>query len=247
VRVNEICPSQAVPQLWEPVPGQEIENAGHVWACAATPSSNETVIARRTEARIPCPARMKSLHRPDLYGWSRFDEARDIDFNSVAWVREGGNVLIDPLELSAHDEQHLKKLGGASLIVITNSEHRRACDRLATLFGAKVLLPRAEGGTLGHGDTVVPGLVAFELNGSKTPGELALILDGTTLITGDLIRAQRGGRLNLLPDAKLKDKAKALDSIRALLETNPKLDAVLVGDGWPVFRDGAARLKEMLG
>jgi glyoxylase-like metal-dependent hydrolase (beta-lactamase superfamily II) len=189
---------------------------------------------------------MKSLHRPDLYGWSRFDEARNLDFNSVAWVREGGNVLIDPLELTAHDRDHLEKLGGVALIVITNSEHRRACESVAAAFGAKVLMPRGEGGSLGHGDAVVPRLTAFEMHGSKTPGELALVLDDTTLITGDLIRAQRGGRLNLLPDAKLKDKAKALESVRALIAAHPKIDAVLVGDGWPAFRDGLTRLKELV-
>ncbi|MBK7857780.1 MAG: MBL fold metallo-hydrolase [Archangiaceae bacterium] len=188
---------------------------------------------------------MKSLHRPDLYGWSRFDEARNLDFNSVAWVRPGGNVLIDPLELSPHDAQHLTQLGGAKLIVVTNSEHRRASEALAKQLDARVLTPRAEGGTLGHLDQPVPGLVAFELHGSKTPGELALVLEGTTLITGDLIRGQRGGSLNLLPDAKLKDKARALESIRALLAANPRLDAVLVGDGWPVFRDARARLEEL--
>ena len=187
---------------------------------------------------------MKSLHRSDLFGWSRFDEARDIDFNSVLWVRPGGNVVIDPLELSAHDAEHLKKLGGAAIAVITNSEHRRAVEKLSGV--QKILMPRGEGGTLGHGDEIVPGLRAFELHGSKTPGELALILEETTLITGDLIRAQRGGRLNLLPDAKLKDKAKALESIRGLIDQHPRLEAVLVGDGWPVFRDGLARLKELV-
>ena len=38
---------------------------------------------------------MKSLHRPDLYQWSRFDEARNVDFHGTLWVRPGGNVLID--------------------------------------------------------------------------------------------------------------------------------------------------------
>ena len=38
---------------------------------------------------------MKSLHRPDLLGWSRFDEKRNVDFCGVAWIRPGGNVLID--------------------------------------------------------------------------------------------------------------------------------------------------------
>ena len=48
---------------------------------------------------------MKSLHRGDLHGWSVFDETRDVDFNSVLWVRPDGNVLFDPLPLSAHDER----------------------------------------------------------------------------------------------------------------------------------------------
>ena len=47
---------------------------------------------------------MKSLHRPDLYTWSTFDEARDVDFHGLCWHRPEGNVLIDPLPLSAHDQ-----------------------------------------------------------------------------------------------------------------------------------------------
>ena len=197
---------------------------------------------------------MKSLHRADVFGWSRFDEQRNLDFNSVVWVREAGNVVVDPLELGAHDAQHLEKLGGAAWVVITNSEHVRAAAQVVKAFGAKVLGPAAEREALplpvhrwlAHGDEVVPGLTALELHGSKTPGELALLLEGTTLITGDLVRGQRGGRLNLLPDAKLKDKARAIASLRAVVEAHPQLEAVLVGDGWPVFAGGRARLAELL-
>ena len=46
---------------------------------------------------------MKRLHRNDIYGWSVFDEGRNIDFHSVLWVRPGGNIAIDPLPLSEHD------------------------------------------------------------------------------------------------------------------------------------------------
>ncbi len=53
---------------------------------------------------------MKKLHRPEFFGWSRFDEARNIDFHSLLWVRPGGNVLVDPLPLSPHDEAHLAAL-----------------------------------------------------------------------------------------------------------------------------------------
>jgi hypothetical protein len=83
------------------------------------------------------------------------------------------------------------------------------------------------------------------MRGSKTPGELALLLERTTLVTGDLIRAHRPDVLHLLPPAKLTDVAAAKDSVQALL-TLPDLRAVLVGDGWPVFRDARARLAEIL-
>jgi glyoxylase-like metal-dependent hydrolase (beta-lactamase superfamily II) len=85
----------------------------------------------------------------------------------------------------------------------------------------------------------------IELQGSKTPGELCVILEEDTLVAGDLLRGHRAGRLNLLPDAKLADKAQAIASLERLVALE-RLDAVLVGDGWPVFRAGAAALRELL-
>ena len=196
---------------------------------------------------------MKRLHRDHLFGWSVFDPSRNIDFHGVAWVRRDGNVLVDPVPMSEHDEAHLRDLGGASTIVITNSDHVRDAPALAEKFGARLLGPRGEqdqfpircDGWLAQDDTVVPGLIAHALSGSKTPGELALTLEGTTLITGDLIRAHEGGRLCLVPDAKLADPAAARASARRLAAL-PGIDAVLVGDGWPVFRHAAEALRELV-
>lgn len=193
---------------------------------------------------------MKRLHRTDLYGWSVFNQDRNIDFHSVLWVREDGNVAIDPLPLSEHDQAHLQELGGLGTIVITNSDHVRAAKSLADLTGARILGPAAERDRidcddwLSDGDEVVPGLLAISLEGSKTPGELALLLEDTTLITGDLIRAHEAGRLCLLPDAKLSDKTAALASLRRLAAL-AQIEAVLPGDGWPVFRDGALALARL--
>ena len=92
---------------------------------------------------------------------------------------------------------------------------------------------------------MVPGLRVVELHGSKTPGELALILEDTTLITGDLIRGHVLGQLNLLPDPKLGDRGAAFESVRKLAAL-AKIEAVLVGDGWPLGRDGHARLGELV-
>jgi hypothetical protein len=193
---------------------------------------------------------MKRLHRNDLYGWSLFDEGRNIDFHSVLWVRPGGNVVIDPLPLSEHDQAHLESLGSLSTIVITNSDHERASKSLADATGARIVGPEGErerltcDAWLGDGDEVVAGLTAITLEGSKTPGELALLLEETTLITGDLIRAHEAGKLCLLPDQKLSDKEKAVASLRRLADW-PLIETVLTGDGWPVFRGGAQALADL--
>jgi hypothetical protein len=205
---------------------------------------------RLSEARTSF---MKSLHRPTLFGWSVFDESRNVDFNSVLWTEPAGNVVIDPLPLSPHDEKHLMALGGARVVVITNSDHVRDARRFSELTGARLIGPRAERDAfpipcdewVGEGDEPVPGLRVFELEGSKTRGELALLLGGHTLVTGDLVRAQQAGRLNLLPNAKLTDRDRAAASVRRLAELL-SVDAVLVGDGWSVFRDGRRALDELV-
>lgn len=195
---------------------------------------------------------MKLLHRPDLYAWSRFDESRNIDFNSYVWQRPEGNVVIDPLPLSAHERARLEQLGGARFIVITNSDHTRDVATLRTWTNAAVFGPAGERDSfpvacdhwLADGDAIVPGLVALTLPGSKTPGELALVLEDATLITGDLVRAHRAGGLDHLPAAKLIDRAQAIASLRRLTALD-RVDAVLPGDGWPVFRAGHAALVEL--
>lgn len=197
---------------------------------------------------------MKRLHRQDLFCWSTFAERLDIDFNAFAWIRQGGNVLIDPLPMTEHDRKHLRELGGAAWIVVTNSAHVRGAKELAAELGAKIAGPAAEregfpipcDRWLKDGDEVVPGLRVLEMEGSKTPGELALMLEDTTFIAGDLLRSHRAGELMLLkPEQNLKDRSKALASLRRVLAYE-RLQAVLVGDGWCVFRDGRKLLEEFL-
>lgn len=200
---------------------------------------------------------MKLLHRPDLFCWSGFDRARNVDFNGYAWVRPGGNVLVDPMPMDTHDLHHLVGLGGAAWIVLTNSDHVRAAVELAAILGARVAGPAAEADTfplrcdrwLADGDEVVPGLDVLALDGSKTPGELALLLEGTTLITGDLVRAHRAGGLMALPEGKLSDPAAAARSV-ARLAALSQVEVVLVGDGWPLLsggRQALARLAQGMG
>ncbi len=196
---------------------------------------------------------MKSLHKNNFYCWSDFDEDRNIDFHSYLWVREAGNIAFDPLPLSIHDRNHLDSLGTLSAIVISNSDHIRDAEKLAEETGAEVWGPSAEKENfplkcskwLSECKEVVEGLDVYCMSGSKTEGELAFIIEKDTLISGDLIRAHRGGSLCMLPDTKLKDIGMAKASVKRLASMSG-MAAILPGDGWPVFRDGERVLSELL-
>ena len=99
-------------------------------------------------------------------------------------------------------------------------------------------------GQITNGDEPISGIEIFSFNGSKTPGELAVLIDETTLITGDLIRAHEGGCLCIIPDAKLKNKDLAVKSIKRMASIK-KIQAVIPGDGWPVFNQGHEALFEL--
>jgi hypothetical protein len=197
---------------------------------------------------------MKRLHRPDLLAWSVYDVGQRMDFNGLLWARAGGNVVVDPVPLAEHDRRELEELGGAAAVVITNSSHVRAAREIAAWTGAALLGPAGERAGfpvecarwLADGDEPFPGLAVRELHGSKTDGELALVLEDTTAVFGDLVRAQRAGALSLLPAAKLRDPSRATESLRRFRRLHPRVEHVLVGDGWCAFRNGGALLDELL-
>jgi len=70
------------------------------------------------------------------------------------------------------------------------------------------------------------------------------VLERSTLITGDLVRAFRAGALDILPDAKLSNRSEAVASVLRLVAL-ADVDAVLPGDGWPVFRNAQQALREL--
>jgi len=196
---------------------------------------------------------MKSLHKNNLFCWSQFDEDRNIDFHSYLWVREAGNVVFDPLPLTAHDKSHLHALGKVSHIILSNSDHVRNAKALASETGAQIWGPAAEKDAfpiecstwLIEGKGVLDGLDVYCLAGSKTAGELAFVIEAETLLTGDLIRAHSGGKLCILPEGKLKNVADAAASVKRLAAIEG-INAILPGDGWPIFRDGQKVMSELV-
>ncbi len=196
---------------------------------------------------------LKALHRNNLFCWSQFNEDRNIDFHSYLWVGEAGNVVFDPLPMTTHDKKHLNSLGSVSHIILSTSDHVRDAVNLAGETGADIWGPAGEqqdfpiqcSRWLSEAQALLEGLDVYAVNGSKTKGELFFIVDGVTLITGDLIRAHNGGKLCILPEAKLQDRNQAVESVRRLAAIEG-IVAILPGDGWPVFRDGATVLTELI-
>ena len=180
---------------------------------------------------------MKRIH-DDLFCWSVFNEPRQIDFNGHLWVREAGNVLIDPVPMLDCDLRQLEELGGAAVIVVTNRDHEREAAAFRERTGARIvaypddapLLTAAVDDTVADGDEIVPGLRAVHLGHGKSPGEIALYWpDRATILSGDLIVGAPVGRLSLLMDDKLADAPAAALACRKLLALH--FDTMLVGDG----------------
>ena len=179
--------------------------------------------------------------------WSVWQPDRSVFFNSYFLKRSDGNIVVDPLAWTPDDEAQMRDGGGVAWIVITNRDHERKSRDLARLFGAKIaagaldapLLSGPVDLELHEEDTTFTGLQIIELHGMKSPGEMALHLpDQKTAIVGDALWGDPAGSVRLLPDEKLLDPRAAVLSLRKLWAL--RLDALLVGDGAPIFHDADA-------
>jgi glyoxylase-like metal-dependent hydrolase (beta-lactamase superfamily II) len=197
---------------------------------------------------------MKRLLVANFYSWSVFSDARQIDFNGHLWVREGGNVVIDPVAISEADLAQLKELGGASLIVLTNRDHARMTELLGEETGAQVVAHEDDAGsfpfpvdrTVVEGEEIVPGMEVLHLRYGKSPGEIALVWPslGAAFIS-DLVWGGPSGAFSFLPDEKLADPRRAALELRKLL-AYPQVTTILVGDGHSIFGTARERLLECL-
>ncbi len=196
---------------------------------------------------------MQPLSIPGLFTWSVWQPDRNVFFNSYFIGRDDGNIVVDPLAWTPQDEAEMRERGGVAWIIITNRDHERRSRDLAALFAAKIaaserdapLLSGPVDRILREGDKVFPGIAIIELEGLKSPGEIALhLLRHKTTIVGDSLWGDPAGRVRLLPDEKLLDPKKAVLSLRKLWAL--QLDALLVGDGACIFHGADAVIGEYL-
>jgi len=196
---------------------------------------------------------MKQVLFSDMYSWSVFSEPRQIDFNGHLWRRPDGNVLIDPVAMTAADLEQFDALGGAAFIVVTNRDHERQAAFFKERSGAQIIAHRQDADLLEHkadravedNDEIVPGLRAVHLPHGKSPGEIALYWPERRLVlAGDLVVGAPIGKFTLLMDDKLADPPKAALGLRRLLQLD--FDGVLVGDGHSILQNARSLLIDCL-
>jgi uncharacterized cupin superfamily protein len=202
------------------------------------------------------------LSIPGVWMWSAWQPDRAMAFNSYLFERTqaedgDGAVVVDPLPLDEAALAWIASRGGVRTVVLTNRDHARAAQLFRERFGARVLAHAVEAplfdipidATFADGAEVFPGARAVSLPFGKTPGEVAIhVPRARCAVVGDAVIGAPAGSLSLLPDEKLEDPARFVLSLRALWALH--LDALLLGDGQPVFQaadDALATLLERRG
>lgn len=184
-----------------------------------------------------------SLEKVDekVYTWFRYSAMLGYDLNGYYVCGEEGNLLVDPPELTDDELDEMETLGEPELILITNHTHWRGTAAHLERWPAQVAaheievprLPRVDR-TVAEGD-VLPGGGRVVFTPGKSLGEIALYFPqgGGTLLVGDLLIGQPAGRVRVLPDEKLEDKERLMESLRKVASL--RFETLLVGDGQPIF------------
>lgn len=192
-----------------------------------------------------------------------------VPLTGSAYRAPNGEVLwIDPPDPGAH-EAELLKLGQPSHILVTFRDHDRAVAELARRYGAKVWVPKGQGGSLAADvefgeDTELPGglkalsmpamgygehALHTEAYGKRFAfiGDAVFNLDGGEtffLVKPLAFRSHGHGPLRMKRDYRGGDTAAAPGQLQRLLDL--KLDTLFLSHG-PAVHDADRELRACLG
>jgi hypothetical protein len=158
---------------------------------------------------------------------------------SVALVRDGGVVLVDPVDAPGLDEAVLglgRPLGVATLL----DRHRRDAAAIAARLGVPRLLPRALGGP-GLGLEGVEERTVLDRFWKETLlwlPDLRLLVCVETLGTGRFYLAGGRDQLGVHPLARLLRVRRAFEGLEP--------DTIAVGHGRPLRSNATAELRRVL-
>lgn len=190
---------------------------------------------------------------PGVFTWAWFSERHGYDFNGYLLRAPGGNVVVDPVEMSDATLDAIAR-EGVSLILLTNRNHTRASVRVRERTGAPVAIhaadaphARAQGAVvdreLSFGERVGP-FVALDAHG-KSPGEVAFHWpERRLLVVGDACVGNPAGACGLLPEKVIDDVAALKASLARL--AGVEFEGLLLGDGVPLTAGGRDALRALV-
>jgi uncharacterized cupin superfamily protein len=161
-----------------------------------------------------------------------------MSFNSYLFRSGDGLVAVDPLEADGEVLEWMASLGGVHTIVITNRDHQRAAPSLASRFRCRIVDAAKDG------EEVFPGAFAVPVPFGKSPEFAVHLRAYHAAIIGDALIGSPAGSLSLLPDEKLEDPQRFVFALRRIWGL--QLEALLLGDGQPLFSGADALLGALL-
>jgi glyoxylase-like metal-dependent hydrolase (beta-lactamase superfamily II) len=191
---------------------------------------------------------------PGIFTWPWFSERHGYDFNGYLVRDPGGNLCIDPVEMSDEVMEAIAREGVAR-ILLTNRNHTRASARVRARTGARVAMhpadaPHArEQGAVIDEDLVVGATVGpftvVDASG-KSPGEVALYAAARRLlVVGDAVVGKPRGGCSLLSPKVIDDLPALQRSVRRLAE-ELDFEVLLPGDGEPILSGARAALRALV-
>jgi glyoxylase-like metal-dependent hydrolase (beta-lactamase superfamily II) len=191
---------------------------------------------------------------PDVFTWPWFSERHGYDFNGYLVRHPGGNLCIDPVDMSDDVLDEIAAVG-VSRILLTNRNHTRASAKVSRRTGAKVAIhpadaahARAQGAVIDEelwtGEKIGP-LVVVAADG-KSAGEVAFHWpERKILIVGDACVGKPPGACALLVESVMDDPSRLRSSLRRIAE-QVDFDVLLVGDGTPILQNARQALRTLV-
>lgn len=189
---------------------------------------------------------------PGLFTWHIYDPKVRADLFSTAVFTPAGGFLIDPIPLDKGALGQLKATGKINGVIVTNSNHPRACGQFAEHFSVPIFahpasFPEEPACFIPITDAVnvCEGLKAIAIDGAA-PGEIVLELavDSGALIMGDALINFEPHGFTFLPPKYCSDQKEMRRSLRKLLNRNAQ--RLFFAHGFPILSQADARLRQLL-
>ena len=189
---------------------------------------------------------------PGLFIWHVYDPKLRADLFSTAIFTPAGGFLVDPIPLARAALDQLRAVGKINGVIITNSNHLRACGQFAEHFSVPIFThpasfpeESARFSPVADAENICESLKVIAIDGAA-PGEIVLesTADRGALIVGDALVNFEPYGFTFLPPKYCLNQKEMRRSLRRLLNRNT--ERLFFAHGFPILSQADARLRQLL-